>query len=82
MALSHSPVSLNPGAVEGSVGVIVGSNMVLVISISAVVPSPVKCDIPTEFVIPSRVDDASAVCIGAAITYIAQSERHRIPCDL
>ena len=79
MALSHSPVSLNPGAVEGSVGVIVGSNMVLVFSISAVVASPVKVGIPTEFV---RVDDASAECIGVANTYIAQSERHSIPCDL
>ena len=75
MALSHSPVSLNPGAVEGSVGVIVGSTVALVISISA------KSGIPTEFIIPSRVDDASAVCIGATIAYIAESEGHSLPCE-
>ena len=51
---------------EGSAMVLADPTVALVVSISAVVPSPVKSGIPTEFVIPSSVDDASAaVSIGA-----------------
>ena len=51
---------------EGSTMVLADPTVALVVSISAVVPSPVKSGIPTEFFIPSRVDDASAaVSIGA-----------------
>ena len=51
---------------EGSAMALADPTVALVVSISAVVPSPVKSGIPTEFFIPSRVDDASAVVsIGA-----------------